>query len=222
MGVTATVELPRDTCSLGRALRGHPDSRIHVERIVPAGGAYLPYFWTDAATVQGVAEKLEEAPAVDACAVVDVVDDEALVRVEWLDPSVDFLEIVHDTGGAVLEAICTRTGWTVTLRFDDHADLGRCYRTCIGDGIQVTVTSVRGPTSPRHEDPASALTARQRRTLFEAYERGYFEVPRQTELADLAGDMGVSDTAVSQRLRRGTAALVEKVLVEAEETAGGE
>jgi len=222
MGVTATVELPLDTCSLGRALRGYPDSRIRIERTVPAGTAFLPYFWTDAATVQGVTEDLEATSEVDSCEVVDVIDDEALVRVEWLDPSVDFLEIVDDTGGTVLEAICTRNGWTVTIRFDDHSELGRCYRACVADDVQVTVASVRGPTSLEREDPASELTQRQRRTFLEAYERGYFEVPRRIDLAELARALDVSDTAVSQRLRRGTATLVETVLLEADETASND
>jgi len=129
---------------------------------------------------------------------------------------------VDDTGGTVLEAICTRNGWTVTIRFDDHSELGRCYRACVADDVQVTVASVRGPTSLEREDPASELTQRQRRTFLEAYERGYFEVPRRIDLAELARALDVSDTAVSQRLRRGTATLVETVLLEADETASND
>ncbi|MEF8757700.1 MAG: helix-turn-helix domain-containing protein [Halobacteriales archaeon] len=222
MGVTATVELPLETCALGKGLRGYPNSRIRLERTVPAGNAFLPYFWTEAATVEGVTENLEATSDVDSCEVVDVVDDEALVRVEWLDPSVDFLEIVDDTAGTVLEAVCTRSGWTVTIRFDDHSDLGSCYRACAADGVQVTVASVRGPTSLQRENLASELTQRQRRTFLEAYKQGYFEVPRQIDLAGLARELDVSDTAVSQRLRRGTATLVETLLLEADETAGSE
>ena len=222
MGVTATVELPHDTCPLGTALRGFPDSHIRVERIVPTGDAFLPYFWTDAATVRGVTEQLEAVAAVERCSIVDVIGDEALVRVDWLERNVDFLDHVEETGGVVVEAICTSSGWTVTIRFDDHADLGECYRHCVSNGVQVSVASVRGPTSSDRDDSTFDLTDSQRQTLLEAHESGYFDVPRRTNLDELAQKLDVSDTAVSQRLRRGTARLVENALANPDEDARSE
>lgn len=217
MGVTATVELPRDACPLGTALRGFPDSHIRVERIVPTGDTFLPYFWTDAATAQGVTEQLEDVAAVETCSVVDVVDDEALVRVDWLERDVDFLDHVEETGGIVVDGTCTDGRWTITVRFDDHADLGECYRRCVSEGVQVTVVSVRGPAPGDLSGSTFDLTEPQRRALVEAYESGYFDVPRRTNLDELATELDVSDTAVSQRLRRGTARLVDSALVDPDE-----
>jgi predicted DNA binding protein len=42
-----------------------------------------------------------------------------------------------------------------------------------------------------------------------AYERGFFDIPRRATAADLAAELDVSRQAVSERLRRGYAALVE-------------
>jgi predicted DNA binding protein len=54
------------------------------------------------------------------------------------------------------------------------------------------------------------LSEKQHDTLVLALERGYFEVPRRTTLGDLAEELGVSDTAVSQRIRRGCRGLVRR------------
>jgi predicted DNA binding protein len=45
-----------------------------------------------------------------------------------------------------------------------------------------------------------------------AFERGHFPVPRETSLADLGEEIGVSDTAVSERLRRGIATLLSTTI----------
>ena len=53
-----------------------------------------------------------------------------------------------------------------------------------------------------------ALTPKQREALAVAIDRGYFDVPRRATLAEVAAELGVSDTAASQRIRRGCRELV--------------
>jgi hypothetical protein len=53
-----------------------------------------------------------------------------------------------------------------------------------------------------------ALTPKQREALAVAIDRGYFDVPRRATLAEVAAELGVSDTATSQRIRRGCRELV--------------
>jgi hypothetical protein len=52
------------------------------------------------------------------------------------------------------------------------------------------------------------LTAAQREAIRAAADRGYFKVPREVSLKELAEQLGVSEQAVSQRLRRGLGNLV--------------
>jgi hypothetical protein len=61
-------------------------------------------------------------------------------------------------------------------------------------------------------EDGGVVTPAQREALVTALEAGYFEVPRACSQADVAAALGVSDQAVSSRLRRGTAALVRGVL----------
>ncbi|WP_210424081.1 helix-turn-helix domain-containing protein [Halorussus ruber] len=56
------------------------------------------------------------------------------------------------------------------------------------------------------------ITAPQREALVRALEAGYFDVPRRITLAKLAADLGISDQALSARLRRGQTNLVQNAL----------
>lgn len=58
------------------------------------------------------------------------------------------------------------------------------------------------------------ITDRQREALLVALEAGYFDVPRNTTLSDVAAKLDISDQALSARLRRGQANLLRNTLRE--------
>lgn len=57
-----------------------------------------------------------------------------------------------------------------------------------------------------------SLSRRQREALVLAYERGYYEQPRQVSLAEIGEELGISESAVSGRLCRGISAVLEETL----------
>jgi predicted DNA binding protein len=59
-----------------------------------------------------------------------------------------------------------------------------------------------------HGSDGLTLTPKQREALAVALDRGYFDVPRRSTLAEVAADLGISDTAASERIRRGCRELV--------------
>lgn len=65
-----------------------------------------------------------------------------------------------------------------------------------------------GEATETIEIPVDAITDKQREAVRTAIEHGYYDSPRQSELADLAELLGVTRSAVSQRLNA-----VEKKLV---------
>jgi predicted DNA binding protein len=81
---------------------------------------------------------------------------------------------------------------------------------CAEHNLAFEVSSIR----ELDEDPAGryGLTSAQYEILAEASDRGYFEVPREVDLAELADALGITHQAASERLRRATDALVEDVL----------
>jgi hypothetical protein len=55
-----------------------------------------------------------------------------------------------------------------------------------------------------------SLTANERETLRLALERGYFAVPRETSLVDLADELNRPDVQTSEEIRRGVATLLRR------------
>ncbi|EMA43624.1 helix-turn-helix domain-containing protein [Halococcus saccharolyticus] len=62
-------------------------------------------------------------------------------------------------------------------------------------------------------EPTGMIEA-QRVTLVTAYENGYFEEPREADLADIAAKLGLSPTAIGGRIRRSTGRFVETALLD--------
>jgi predicted DNA binding protein len=56
------------------------------------------------------------------------------------------------------------------------------------------------------------ISDRQREALLAALDAGYFDVPRETTLSAIAETLGISDQALSARLRRGQATLLRNTL----------
>lgn len=117
-------------------------------------------------------------------------------------------------GGALLECQGADGRWNAEMRFPDRASFGRYHDFLVDEGVSVELHRLAdvGDRSRRTGDPT--LTDRQREALALAYERGFFEVPRETELAEIAARLEISDQAVSERLRRGQARLVESHVVD--------
>lgn len=63
------------------------------------------------------------------------------------------------------------------------------------------------------DEQETVLTDRQRECLTVAQRRGYFAVPRECTLADLADVLDVDKSTASETIRRGTARIVEQFLV---------
>jgi len=62
------------------------------------------------------------------------------------------------------------------------------------------------------EPPGEGLTDRQQEALRIAYERGYFDIPRKASLEDVAEELDVAPSSVSERLRRAQTQLIEETM----------
>ena len=60
---------------------------------------------------------------------------------------------------------------------------------------------------------STRLTGNQRDTVLTAYQLGYYDVPRGISQGELAGELDVSTSAISQQLRRATGQLIASTFV---------
>jgi predicted DNA binding protein len=60
------------------------------------------------------------------------------------------------------------------------------------------------------DPPTDSADVTEQQIALVALERGYFDVPRRTPLAELADELGMGDVELSRRLRRGVAAIARR------------
>lgn len=111
---------------------------------------------------------------------------------------------------AVVERIAVQPeGWRQTGWFADRDVLERFASVWQPDpGFRLRRATRDGEPEP----PGDGLTDPQREALRTAYELGYFAVPRQASLADVADHLDVSASSASERLRRAQTTLVEETV----------
>lgn len=67
-------------------------------------------------------------------------------------------------------------------------------------GTDVSLEQLRGYQA--REGPFDALTDRQREVLEGAFERGYYDVPRQASVQEIAAEFELDDSTVAEHLQR--------------------
>jgi predicted DNA binding protein len=213
MSVLATISVPATEFPLGNALEVTPDARISVETMVPTQTSVMPYFWVPTEHADAIIAALRNDSLVASVAELDDADDRTLLRVEWTDEVNGLIEAFHEWDAAVTTATGTGDDWTFEIRFPDYDDLSGFYRQVVENDIPVELTQIHKPV--RTDSPTRyGLTTNQHEMLLRALESGYFAVPRETTLVELADDLGISDSAVSQRIRRGLTTLISATLLD--------
>lgn len=202
MATEATFTVPSDQFPLGTVFNDFPDVTVELERLIPARDVVIPYFWVRGTEVEDIEGAFDEHPGVRDIRLVDSVEDEYLLRVEWSVDYDDVLTILAETDVPLIEATGTNQQWTFEIRGDDRSDIAEFQRRCRELEIPVRLTALHGLT-PVETGTESVLTDTQQEALVLAYERGYFESPREVTLADLGAELGISQQAVGSRLRGG-------------------
>ncbi|WP_416839190.1 helix-turn-helix domain-containing protein [Haloferax sp. DFSO52] len=202
MATEATFTVPSDQFPLGTVFNQLPNVTVELERIVPARDVVIPYFWVRGTEVNDIEGAFTEHPGVKDIRLVDSVEDEYLLRVEWSLEYADVLTILAETEVPLIEAIGTNQQWTFEIRGDQQSDIADFQRRCRELDIPVTLTALNALTrvETATED---TLTDTQQEALILTYERGYFESPRKITMAELGEELGISQQAVASRLRRG-------------------
>lgn len=99
----------------------------------------------------------------------------------------------------------TTDGEAVFEVLGDPADL-RGLLAQLPERVDATVD--RAGEFDRHPSRAATLTARQREVVSTAVDLGYYDVPREATLEDVAAELSVASSTVSDHLRKAEAAVM--------------
>ncbi|WP_459192779.1 helix-turn-helix domain-containing protein [Halosimplex sp. J119] len=202
MATEATFTVPSDQFPLGTVFEQLPDVSVELERIIPARDVVIPYFWVRGTTVDDVEGAFTEHPGVERIQLVDSVADEYLLRIEWALDYDDVLTTLTETKIALIRATGTDQQWTFEIRGDARSDIANFQSRCRDLDIPITLMELHALT-PVETATEEALTDTQQEALVLAYNRGYFESPREVTMEDIGDELGISHQAVASRLRRG-------------------
>ncbi|MFC6826273.1 helix-turn-helix domain-containing protein [Halopelagius fulvigenes] len=211
MATEATFTVPSNQFPLGTVFEQLPGVTVELERIIPARDVVIPYFWVRGVETDDIEGAFSEHPGVRKIQFVDAVADEYLLRVEWAIDYDDVLTTLTETKIALIEAVGTDRQWTFDIRGDDRQDIAEFQHRCRELEIPITLTKLHALT-PLESETEAALTDTQQEALVLAYERGYFNTPRDVTMEDLGAELGISQQAVASRLRRGISSILGSTL----------
>lgn len=111
------------------------------------------------------------------------------------------------TTDSIIERIrVTPTGWIQSGWFRDRAVLDE-FRTFWQRNGEFTLR--RLTYDGEAEEAGDGLTDHQREALRIAYEMGHFDIPRTATLDEVAAELGITASSLSERLRRAQTHLIE-------------
>jgi predicted DNA binding protein len=213
MVVLVELSIPSESFDLGAVTDTPGTVRVELDRVVPSGEGVMPFVWVEADDPQAFEAAVRESDLVDELYALARVGSRVLYQVVWLDAAKGFANTLAASGATVVEARGT-DDWWFRLRFPDHAGVRAFHDRCRADRIAFDVDRIYTLDDDAGDAYAFDLTDEQHAALLAAVERGYFEVPRGVTLGEVAADLGISQQAASERVRRGANAVLRSVLLE--------
>lgn len=171
------------------------------------------FFWVDGDDLDAFDAALGEDSSVASYDVLTELGDrdQRLYRATLVGSPEDFtLTVFAELDIQILDATHAHDGTSVRVRCPSR-EAYATLKEAVG-GKYGTFTTQRLYEEDDADEARLGVTAQQREALEAALDAGYYDVPRGTTLAELADDLGISDQALSSRLRRGTAALLRNTL----------
>lgn len=210
----ATVQLEPESVALGQTIRLLPEVTFGAERIAAHSTEWtMPCLWASYQTFSEVDEALENDPSVNKVVESREYEKVKYYHVDWSDPVKQRIDAYLDKKGSMLAARGTAGGWRLRIRFATREQFDVFRETLNRDKSEFELLNLTESGSPM--PPFGSLTPEQHAALVAALEHGYYHVPREATVEDIADELGKSHQAVSKLLRRGTQKIVqEKVTIE--------
>lgn len=213
MATMLTAALPRDEFALREALSDVPEATFEVEEIVEtADEAVMPLVWAEAADQERLEAAIRADPTTEDVELLSEFGRRWLYRMEWVSHVRLLLRMITTNSATVLEARTTdNERWFLRVMYPQHNGISDTKAYCEKHNVTLNIRSIRemeGTLAGRY-----GLTDEQYEALTTAYNEGYFNIPREVDLDDLAQELDISHQALSERIRRAHAALIADTLL---------
>lgn len=211
MPVLVEFSIPSADFPFGRSTSGGSNVKVRLERFVPLSEGRLPFLWARDGDLDGFEAHLRESPATGSVEALTRTGTSVLYAVEWCESEGTFLNGLTAAGGSIMEGHGDDV-WSFTVRFRDHASLTQFHQFYQEETFPVHIDQVSTLSDEPGQHYGWALTPAQRRAVLLALDRGYYSVPRETKLEEIAGELDITRQAASELVRRGTQNVLERAL----------
>lgn len=216
MSITAKIYIEHEQLTLAptlRALEG-VDIRVISQGNTDPGSTVFPFLiqYDDRDELE---QMLDVDGTVEQYELVDWTDKTGIYYIEHTPETKLISTVVTDVNGFLLHTETKGKGWLVQLLLPDRYALNAVWEYASEHDITLDIIEIYGNEDAGGE-ASYGLTDEQKAALTTAYDKGYFNEPRKSSLNEIAEEMGLSSTAMSGRLRRGTRNLIAATLTENE------
>lgn len=213
METVVDATIPTDRFVLEETIERVPDVEFEFVRLaVHSSDSTMPFLWGSTGEPDRLDAALQDDPSTEGVSCLSRGDGRGLYSIDWTERAACLIDGFAETGGSVLDVRGTADQWTIQTLFPDRATASETFQAWCDDGINPSLSRISNFSC--REGGSMGLSATQHSTIAKAFETDYYTVPRGTTLEELATDFEVSHQALSERLRRGHAHLVERMLSE--------
>ena len=225
MSIIAEVET--DSPIAQQTLASVPDMMIEVEDYRGAGdGTTKLVYWATGDSFGAYEDSLRASALVEGYRLLAEVRNRRLYRLTLSceGQAISTYSIVAELDIVILQLTATHAAVHLRARFPSRTELFAYRDACRERDVEFRLKNVYAAerTGDDRDDDRTddrfGVTPPQREALRRAAEMGYFDVPRGTTLESIAEELGISEQALSTRLRRGLTNLVENALPSADAT----
>lgn len=212
MSTMVEAKLPAEQFALSETLYQYPDAEFDVLRLAADGSdSAMPFLRVSGDDIEDLLSQVDQDPTTENVDVVAELDDEYLLRLDWTTDIRLVPFILIDEDAIILEAMGKHRSWRFRILFQDHDAVAKAYDHCLEYDIDLEVERIY-QLSESLERGQCGLSESQYQTIRYAYQKGYYDVPREVNLQELAKHMGISHQALSERVRRGHETLIANTL----------
>lgn len=204
--------IPADEFALEETLTSLPSVEFECERIVTSGeNVVMPLLWVRGTDVDAIQQAFEDDPTVENVELLSAFGDEQLYQMEWVSQVQLVLQILTNSESTVMNAFGMDDQWILRVLYPSREDVSATIEFGTNRGLTFTVETIReleGQPAGRY-----GLSEAQYEALATAISHGYYQIPRENSLEDIASVLDISHQALSERLRRATRALIEDTIL---------
>lgn len=212
-GLLADVEFSHPRLPLARATSRASETVVEYEYRRGRNDGATHYFTAAFGDLDGLEAAFVADDTVRSVECLAVREASRVYRVQLGPEATRFFEEMQAFDAFVRRMRGSNGDWSVRMLLRDRAALATINDYCRENDVRMHLNHLRSAGEvDSHE--YFGLSPSECEMLRLAYETGYYSVPRQITQTRLAESLGVSASAISQQLRRATAALIRETLVE--------